>query len=346
MSEPAVGTRFGPIRETPPTPVLDDLANPPAEWEQVRIGTDDPGFPNGGLWRFIDPGSRQHLAVKRTGPTFLGGTHVWSLTTDPDDAMWWGREAQFYLSDLASEGWSSGVRPARCWVDDHDGWRDLWLEGVDDIPSSLDVCRRAVTGLAGWQVANADVDHGWLADNWIARHVGRYGLDNDRTLAHPAWPSVIARGVDPALREAVKIRLTDPAEIRRELADFPQLPTHHDFHNGNIGTVAEEVVIIDWAFVGRGPIGHDAGHLALTLEPQGARDLVAAYSDLESAYCDGLVDAGWTGDLAEVRRSMIMSNRIRLGWMIDYLLKTADQASDEQLETASRFLLMLAGHRT
>jgi len=214
-----------------------------------------------------------------------------------------------------------------------------------DTPASLPVCARAATGLARWQAANIDTEHSWLSDDWIPTHIRRHGLDNNRTLSHAAWPSAIARGLDPVLRELVEIRVTDPIEIRRQLREFPQVLTHYDFHYCNIGTTGDEVVIIDWAFVGWGPIGHDVGHLAL--------DIVAdlgppseVWHAMQTAYCDALNAAGWAGDFALVRRSMAVSNRLRLGWTIDHVLNTVDQIPDHTLAAISarlRFLADLAG---
>ncbi|MGH3599256.1 MAG: phosphotransferase family protein [Pseudonocardiaceae bacterium] len=279
--------------------------------------------------------------MKRTGASYLGNSRVWRCRSGPDDPQWWGREASFYQSDLATSGWTAGVRAARCYtIDDHDGCRDLWLECVD-VPASLAVCARGASGLAGWQVANVDTTHAWLSDDWIPTHVRRHGLDNKRTLAHPAWPTAIARGLDPALREVVEARVTDPVEIRRRLQEFPQVPTHYDFHHCNIGTVDDVVVIIDWAFVGWGPIGHDAGHLALDIDADlGHPD--EAWDAVQTAYCDGLKAAGWCGDVAQVRRSMEVSNGLRLGWCIDHVLSTADQLSDDTLAGVSTKLRFLA----
>lgn len=346
VPEPAQLPRFGPLRRVPPDPVVARLtgAAPGSGWTITRMGNDG-GYPNGGLWR-VEADRRTSAGpasavVKRTGARHLGSFPVWRGRADPSDPQWWGREAEFYLSDLAVSGWTDDVRPARCHVDDHDGCRDLWLEEVSGIPAALDVCRRAVAGLARWQVAHAASDHPWLSDEWIARHVDRHDLDNERTLAHPAWPPAIDRGLDPAVRELVATRVTAPAKIGRTLAGFPQTLTNHDFHNANIGTVADQVVLIDWAYVGWGPIGHDVGHLALTLEPDGVIDPAEAWQVLESTYCEALAAAGWVGDLAEVRRSMIISNQLRLGWMFDHLLNVADKISNEALAAASRKALFL-----
>jgi hypothetical protein len=338
--------RFGPLRPAPPAEILDLLtgAVPGTGWTADRIGNED-GYPNGGLWRVEAdhrrPDGPAAVYVKRTGAAHLGTFRVWRLQPDPTDPQWWGREAEFYQSELATSGWTGDVRVARCVVDDHDGCRDLWLEEVAGIPAPLEMCRRAVAGLARWQVGHAASDHPWLADGWIAAHVGRYELDNERTLAHPAWPAMIERGLDPALRDLVAARVVEPAGIARLLSEFPRALTHHDFHDANVGTVGDQVVIIDWAYVGWGPIGHDVGHLALSLDPAGSVDPAVAWQILETAYCDALDAAGWSGDLGIVRRSMVVSNQLRLGWCLDALLDAADKITDDALAVQSRMLTFL-----
>lgn len=339
--------RFGPLRPVPPAEVIRRLpgAAPGTGWTAHRFG-DGRGYPNGGIWRVVADHRRSpdpaEVWVKRTGPSYLGTFPVWSHRTDPGDPQWWGREAEFYDSELATTGWTEDVRPAWCHVDDHDGCRDLWLEQIDGVPAPLAVCRRAVAGLARWQVAHAAADRPWLSRGWIAHHIGRYALDNRRTLDHPGWPEATERGLDPAVRDLVAERVTEPAEAAARLAEFPQLLTNHDFHNANIGVAGDRVVLIDWAYVGWGPIGHDAGHLALTLEPRGAVDPVWAFGELAEAYCAGLAAAGWSGDPAQVRQSMIISNRLRLGWTIDPLLDSVDRIDDATLAAVSRILLFLA----
>ena len=63
---------------------------------------------------------------------------------------------------------------------------------------------------------------------------------------------------------------------------------------------------------------------------------------MQSAYCDGLQAAGWSGDLALVRRSMAVSNQLRLGWAIDHVLNVSDQVSDDTLAAMSTRLRFLA----
>lgn len=346
LAEPPQRPRFGPIREFPPDEALKALSGAASDtgWAIERFGSDG-GFPNGGIWSVtadrLSGSGPFSTVVKRTGAGHLGTSQVWRCRSAEDDPQWWGREAAFYESDLATSGWAGGVRAARCYtVDDHDDCRDLWLESVD-IPSSLATYERAASGLARWQVANVDTKHSWLSEDWIPTHVSRYGLENERTLAHPAWPAAIDRGLDPVLRDVVKARVTDPSEIRRRLKEFPQVLTHHDFHYMNVGTVGDEVAIIDWAFVGWGPIGHDVGHLAMDIEADlGPPSQV--WHAMQSSYCAGLTTAGWTGDLDVVRRSMQVSNGLRLGWAIDHVLRIAKQVPDDTLAAASTRLRFLA----
>lgn len=337
--------RFGPLRAVPPGEAVALLGGvPPTAWTTSWIGGEG-GYPNGGLWRVeadpARPTGPTALVVKRTGAAHLGTFPVWRGRAEREDPQWWGREAEFYRSDLAESGWPSDVRVARCHVDDHDGCRDLWLEEVFDIPAPLEVCRRAVIGLAHWQVANQHSDHAWLSTGWIAKHVARQGLDNARTLGHPGWSAAIDRGLDPELRELVLTRRTDPLEVEAELSIFPAALTNHDLHSANIGTIGDQVVLIDWAYVGWGPIGHDVGHLASSLEPVLSTDLAEAWEVLATAYCDALVTAGWTGDLGVVRRSMAVSNQLRLSWSIDALLTAAEHLGDEELLAHSQRLTAL-----
>lgn len=346
--EPEQQRRFGPLRPAPPPETLARLTGAAAgtSWTAERLGG-DLGYPNGGMWRVTadlrDGAGSAAAIVKRTGPMHLGAFPVWRLRSDPADPAWWGKEAAFYESQLARTGWSDEVRTPRVELDDHDGCRDLWLEELTGVPGSLEVCRLASAGLARWQLANADHDHPWLADGWIARHLERHALDNARTLAHPGWPSALERGLAPELREVVAARVTDPAEAARRLVEFPVLLANHDFHNGNLGIADDGAVgVIDWAYVGLGPVGHDVGHLALTLEPEGAVEPAEAWRVLTASYLEALINSGWLGDPDRARRSMIVSNQLRLGWWIDALLDAADQLGEAELAAKSRLLIFLA----
>lgn len=334
--------RFGPLRSVPPAPVVRALGGDGSPWQADRLGSDGP-FPNGGMWRVSQPGNTTaSTVVKRTGPAHLGGDPVWAGALDAADPQWWGREAVFYRSDLAAAGWTDGCRTARCLaIDDHDEVRDLWLEDVADLPLAREEYRRLVAALATWQVHHRGVDRPWLSHGWIPVHVRRRGLDNDRTLGDVRWSRLFEAGIPPSVRDDVRRRVTDPATIGRRLDDLPQLLTHYDFHHMNVGRVADDIVIIDWATVGLGPVGHDVGVLLLDQATTLRDTLPEQWERLVSTYAEALGQAGSAISIAEVERSVAISTVLRHGWVIDHVLALSAELSLEEVAPLSTLLVHL-----
>ena len=336
--------RFGPLRTVPPAPVVDAVNADGSPWRADRLGSHGP-FPNGGMWRVLQPGNPGASAVvKRTGPAHLGGDPVWAGAIDSADPQWWGREAVFYRSALATDGWTDGSRAARCLaIDDHDDVRDLWLEDVADLPLPGSEYRRLVGALARWQVHHRGIDHPWLSHGWIAHHLRRRGLDNTRTLEDVRWSRLFEACIPPSVHDAVRHRLTDPTAIGRLVDELTQLLTHYDFHHMNLGRVGDEIVIIDWATVGLGPVGHDVGLLVVDGATTVGEGLPEAWEQLITTYAEELRDAGSVLAVAEVERSVAISTVLRHGWVIDYVLALSDELSPEDLATSSPLLEHLAG---
>lgn len=325
--------RFAQAPERPPDKVIQQLnVDATTTWQRTRVGLDGP-FPNGGIWRYTPDGAASpSLVMKRLGAQFPGGNPVWANALDPDDPHWWVREAEFFRSPLAVDGWPAAARAVRCYAvtDGPAQTIEVWLEALDIPSHSLDTYHNALTSLAAWQVANAKPAVQWLSSGWIPAHLERRALDNATTLAHPNWDTAIAHGLDPRVREAVRARVTNPDEARRRLAGPPQVLTHYDFHNCNIGRTPEgDIRIIDWAYVGWGPIGQDAGHLAIDTWHHLGSTPHAIWDRFVDTYLDALRAAGWTGPAEEVRRSIAVSTAIRHGWVIDELLAHAAALPDE-----------------
>ena len=342
MSVEAQAARFGPLRTVPPAPVVRAVGGDASAWRVERLGSDGP-FPNGGLWRVLQPRTPGASAVvKRTGPAHRGGDPVWAGAVDAADPQWWGREAVFYRSDLATDGWTDGCRPARCLtIDDHDAVRDLWLEDVVDLPLPSEEYRRLVRALAGWQVHHRGVDRPWLSHGWIPEHLRRRGLDNTRTLGDGRWSRLFDAGIPASVHDAARGRLTDQAAIGRLVDELPQLLTHYDFHHMNLGRVGDEIVIIDWATVGLGPVGHDVGLLLVDRATTVGDRLPEEWERLITTYAEELRAAGSGLAVAEVERSVAVSTVLRHGWVIDHVLALADGLSLEELAALSPLLVHL-----
>lgn len=88
---------------------------------------------------------------------------------------------------------------------------------------------------------------------------------------------------------------------------MPATLTHSDLHPGNLYGSGQHTILIDWAFIGVGPVGEDAGNLLFDaiwdffVPPDQIGSLRAALVD---GYCAGLEDANWRGDPEAVVRAM------------------------------------------
>ena len=173
-------------------------------------------------------------------------------------------------------------------------------------------------------------------------HLKRRDLVNSRTLDDPRWSRLFEAGIQQPVHDAVRDRVTDPATIARLLGELPQLLTHHDFHHMNLGRVGDQIVIIDWATVGPGPVGHDVGFMLVDQGPELGDALPQEWEQLVITYADALTDAGSKINRAEVERSVAISNVLRHGWVIDHVLDLSDHLSVEELATLSSLLLHLA----
>lgn len=345
MPEGSQQARFGRLRAAPPPEVLEVMGcRTDTRWSAEKLG-DFSDFPNGGMWRVAcSEGDAQHSAVvKRTGPQYLGADRIWRGSADPNHPQWWGREAQFYKSDLATRGWADQCRAARCLaIDDHDGCRDLWLEDILSMPLPLSAYEGAITGIARWQAFHRSWAGSWVSQDWIPAHLARRQLSNARTLAHPDWPQLLRRGISEAVREGVKSRITDPARATVALDGLPQLLTHYDLHQLNLGLIGSGIVIIDWATVGWGPAGHDVGHAVIDLMANRGGDVAEMWGRLSDVYVAALTAAGLDLEPAEVHRSIAVSNVLRQSWIIDHLLDQAETLPDQVFRGASAVLEHLA----
>lgn len=348
--------RFDLAPERPPPDVVHVVAGADAgpdehtgDWHPTRLGQSG-AYPNGGIWRYdrmLSDGSVRTCFLKRTGPRFLGGDPMWANALDRDDPNWWGREAAFYESGLAVDGWTDEVSAARCLtVADGPGHtRDVWLELVEMESPTLEVCRAVVASLAAWQVAHRQADDAVLSIGWVSTHLARRRLDNARTLAGAGWDVAQARGLDPIVRDWVPRRLTDPGRVAAVLASFPQALTHFDLHPQNLGRRVDGTwAILDWAYVGWGAIGQDVGQLAIDAWSNGdvASTPAELLDDLLESYLDALRAAGDKTPVDLVVDSVITTLVIRHGWVVDHALALAGRLSDEEWARQAPVLELIA----
>lgn len=176
---------------------------------------------------------------------------------------------------------------------------------------------------------------GWEDDIGLLEHARRwawFGVDQLRGEEDLGWPEAVPRiaaeGWDrfderaPAdLRTAIGELRLDPSPLSTAVLRTPQTFLHGDWKFGNLGTGPDgRVILIDWAYPGRGPVCHDlvwylalnqarlpvghtkeraAGDLRTSLEGHGID--TSPWWDEQLALCllGGLVLFGWEKALGD-----------------------------------------------
>jgi len=260
------------------------------------------------------------------GHGFMGETEkTWSLVLkiqkEPleqqptDDYFYWRRELLTAQSEWLAH-LPGPVRAQRIYrATEEDGFAWLWMEYLyDTIPQSwtLKEYGFAARQLGQWHGAYftgvPQPDAIWLCRDHIRSWLGNQTPDD-------GWSdSNIATHFSGTARTRHKALWADLDLFLTTLNHLPQVFSHYDFQRRNLficktDNQQDEVVAIDWALCGVGPIGGDLFHLVglsaafFDFEVERIRDLeTVAFA----AYLDGLRSAGWIGD----------ANHARLGYCI------------------------------
>lgn len=224
--------------------------------------------------------------VRKSFGRLVSGPHA-EASQEPDHWAHWSRELTAYQSGVLPDGPS--LRAPRLYgvVDDV-----LYIEYVGDRQPEP---AEAAAALGRWHAEDRTRDRPWLASHQLAQRLAVSDLD---------WSSV-----------QLNPRLSDIWDQRyRLLASLDAIPwsiAHGDFSTGNLRIDSSRggetgLVAIDWATLGRSPVGFDIAHLALA----------ALDESLLGIYLDGLAgryepDAVRTG----YRVTALLVGTSRAHWM-------------------------------
>jgi hypothetical protein len=244
----------------------------------------------------------------------------------PTGHLFWRREAEAYASG-ALRDLPGGIRAPACYGVHLEARRArVWLEAAAD-----------------------EYDQRWPASRFelAARHLGQFNggylgedplptfdtlqrapmaasqlrvprriseVERIEAQGGPLWRKLFPTPIAPRLRTLWARR----EDLNAALDSLPQTLCHYDFAQHNLfsppGTGDRETVVIDWESIGIAGIGQDAGVLVSTAYIPGDLPL-SGVSDLTEAvfqsYLDGLADAGWKGDPAQVRFGYVADAALR-----------------------------------
>lgn len=226
---------------------------PELHWERLRSGL---GGSTVGVWRDGD------LVVKRLQAPLAGDPDEF---TRPDHFAWWRRPVEVATSRVVEH--TPGLRAAPAVRVEEDGEGvTLWHRHVEreSLPA-LFVAR----SLGRFTGADLGGDR-WLATGQLADRVARVERRSGwRTLAR----TTVADVADRLWQRR--------GHWLRALADMPHVPQHGDPVPDNlVSREGDDVIAIDWATLGTGPLGADLGYWALSAHE--------SFEALLSAYLEGV----------------------------------------------------------
>lgn len=263
---------------------------------------------------------RRTLAILRvSGQATLDSSRApWSAVVkvvDPriqsgEAAKWVSVEAEEKVYELGLfQGTDVPFRAARCYAiaNQDSGLRHLWLEdltGAPVPPWTIDQYVQTSYNLGRFDGGNAveppEIPLELPSRIFLKRWAEPSQITARFDVLRGPHAGALARG---RLREALRLE----ALAHRLSAVASSLPTtvaHGDSHARNLFPVGAQTVAIDWSGLSREPLGADMGVLAGSGLTWGVDEAVAVASNersMFSRYLEGLADAGWDGDVDDVR---------------------------------------------
>ena len=277
-----------------------------------------------GVWRGGDGRVHKVMTHRRSD-----APPQWASSAEPRFWNYWRREADVYTSGLPQR-LGLGAPKLIELRELPDGDVELLLEDVVGTHGG-DLTMEDIAAVAfslGQAQGTDDLpaepwfSKGFLADYSTTRPADFSLLEDERAWSLP----LIAKHFPPALREAL-LRLHRNRERLLDLMTrLPRTICHLDVWPNNVVRRPDgTVVLLDWAFVGDGAVGEDAGNLVpdsffdWPLRPGFAEHLPDLVTD---AYLEGLRAAGWTGD----PRSAVLGIRasaVKYDWLMPWCLQAA-----------------------
>jgi Phosphotransferase enzyme family len=246
--------------------------------------------------------------------------HHWSLIVKvvqarqgetSSDSHWWRREAEAYQSGILHGLSPHMTAPRFIDITEYPGescW--LWLEDVpDDHPGQWSLEQHIITArhlgqFSATHIHRRPLPHlDWLSQSWIRQDVNRFGrqvLNLDELRQHP----LVARWLTDKTMANLQHLWTEREVFLSALESLPETMCHYDAFRRNLLYRDNQLIMIDWSFVGHGPLGAELVApfwVNAIYEEIDVADLKTLDTALFDSYVTGLRDAGWHGNVQQVR---------------------------------------------
>ena len=252
---------------------------------------------------------------------------------EPQPAHWnyWKREYLAYQSRMLDRLPGPLAAPRCLGVAEYaDQGTWIWLEDLGE--GSQETWSLPHYAQAAYQLARfngAYLTQQWVPDYpWLNPGLLRQVVARDSDVARVMDPSqpgnawengVVDQAFSAALRDKVLQIWADAAHFVAALDQLPQTLCHNDAHRQNLmlrrgERGQDQVVAVDWAFVGRGALGEDLADLtagSIFWCPGARMEITALEAVCFEGYLAGLQDVGWQDDPRLVRLAYTIHMALR-----------------------------------
>lgn len=235
---------------------------PEPGWHPLPGGT---GTSTVGVWRTVVAG-RPTVIKRLEAPSIDDPKEL----RDAAHPAYWKRAALVAASGFAESTPGLRATPLTSVEEDDEGIT-LVADWVEDAANSGLFSAHALGRFAGADLSAVE-GRGWLARDQLRHRIAR-------TERRGGWPTLARTTVADAADQLWQRRGT----LLGVLDALPQVPVHGDPCRANLpGRAYDDVLAIDWASLGLGPVGLDVGYLLL--------DARESFEPLLDAYLLGLPD--------------------------------------------------------
>lgn len=284
-------------------------------------------------------------ALKHLHPDIRAGER-WGASMDPQDCLYWRREALFYGSEV-SRFETQDFRSVRCIsqaeIGDGISLNLEWVVGRPGTEWGESDYERAAYALGTWQRSLGRLpEESWVCRDWLGGYIALRRDFDGLLRSQEKWCRFEHFSFN---EQKLACRLLDSREaLYRSLRRLPQLPAHNDFWPPNLFLVGAQLVVIDWGFVGNSPVGADICTLVFDsiydafLNPS---DALGMLHRLKRAYVDGV----GIKDTGEIDFALYAGLVVKYLWFFGYLFTSEEARKPEGLEARLQAmrLVLLAG---
>jgi hypothetical protein len=299
-------------------------------WEVRHLSSDGAVNPEG---LFLFSGEGHDELGQRPWSVVLKS--IQSQTPEPDlsDAWHWKREYWAMESGLLSK-LPGPLVPPRCYgVEEQPDGAWIWMEhildhsprrwGIDEFVFAAEQLGRT-TG--AWLSSGTKLDYPWLSQKLAQTWAEGFGPSEE------VWANeYVSKAWSSSMKERLMAVWAERVRLNAALERLPQTFAHFDSQRRNLMIRArpdgeEELVAVDWAWCGIGPVGADAAILignSMILYEADPKMGAQLDKSVFPSYLTGLRAAGWTGNVDEVRLAYAATNALFCGVTAPHLLTVA-----------------------